>query len=70
VFSVAYAPVFSVAYAPDGATLAAGGDDGVRIWDARTGQQHRLTERTGPVRSVAYAPDGATLAAGGCHPPR
>lgn len=32
-------PVYAVAYAPDGATLAAGGGDGmVRIWDARTGQ--------------------------------
>ena len=46
--------------------LATGGADGVRIWDARTGQQlQQLTGHTGEVRSVAYPPDGATLATGG-----
>jgi hypothetical protein len=55
-----------VAYAPDGATLASGGDGGVRIWDTSTGQQqYPLTGHTGSVSSVAYAPDGATLASGG-----
>ncbi len=58
--------VRSVAYVPDGATLAAGGDDDtVRIWDADTGQQlQQLTGHADWVVSVAYAPDGATLATG------
>src|ERR1039457_2135434 len=46
--------------------LATGGADGVRSWDARTGQQlQQLTGHTNWVLSVAYAPDGATLASGG-----
>src|SRR5215468_5607291 len=34
-----FATIVSVAYAPDGKSVATGGRDGVRVWDAATGRQ-------------------------------
>jgi len=56
-----------VAWSPDGATLAAGGDDGtIILWDPITGtQKTTLTEYHRMARSVTWSPDGTTIAAGG-----
>lgn len=65
------APVHAVAFRPDGATLAAGGEDrSVRLWDttAATGppapHAHPLTGPSGPVLALAFTPDGRHLAVG------
>jgi WD40 repeat protein len=50
-------------FSPDGAHLAAGTLDSVRIWDARSGKEVRtLKNFDGFVRDVAFSPDGQTLA--------
>jgi len=64
--------VESVAFSPDGKTLAAGYDVGIRVggvelWDVA--ERKRLGEgpmavTEGDVESVAFSPDGKTLAAG------
>ncbi|MBW3542704.1 MAG: WD40 repeat domain-containing protein [Planctomycetes bacterium] len=66
--------VMSVAFSPDGATLAAGCNDGsVILWDVATGKQKRVLQRArrpsatgwlGGVRSLSFSPDGSMLAAG------
>ena len=59
--------VWSVAFAPDGKTLASGHDQGIRLWDVKTGQvRSTLTPggHTSWVSSVAFSRDGNTLASG------
>lgn len=49
-----------LAYSGDGALLAAGGDDGVHVWDVATGVEKARIPRTGSdVHAVALSPDGA-----------
>jgi WD40 repeat protein len=54
--------VEEIAYAPGGLTLASVGSDGVRLWDAATGQLRSFQADKG-LMTVSFAPDGATLAA-------
>ncbi len=58
-------PVSSLAYSPDGATLAAGYDNGdVGLWKVATGRRTATFSEGSLVDSVAFSPDGRTLAAG------
>jgi hypothetical protein len=57
-------PVLGVSWSPDGTHLAsASGDQTVKVWDARTGQQVvTLKGHAGAVRGVSWSPDGTRLA--------
>jgi hypothetical protein len=55
----------NLAYSPDGARLAAGGGNTVKIWDADTGREHRTLDHGSLVNGVAFSPDGARLASAG-----
>jgi WD40 repeat protein len=57
--------IHGVAFAPDGKTVASVGSDGIRLWEAATGQPVRLLgEQAVGAYTVAFSSDGATLATG------
>ena len=57
--------VWSVAFSPDGAILASGAEDGIKLWDVATRREIATLEgHTDFVHSVTFSPDGATLASG------
>jgi WD40 repeat protein len=57
--------VFAVAFARDGKSLASAGGDGVRCWDAATGEATAKIDRSEGVLALEYSPDGKQLAFGG-----
>ncbi|GAA1272450.1 eIF2A-related protein [Saccharothrix xinjiangensis] len=55
----------TVAWSPDGTRILTGGN-GVRIWDAATGEIiHHVTHHTDPVNAVAWSPDSTRILTGG-----
>src|SRR5262249_46951039 len=56
--------VAAFALAPDGKTIATGGEDGVRLWDAARGTELVRLPGRPEAHSVAFSPDGGTLAVG------
>ena len=57
--------VFAVAWSPDGRRIVTGSaGDGVRVWDAVTGESLLSLEGDDWVRSVAWSPDGRRIVTG------
>src|SRR4051812_43809977 len=58
-------PVHCVAYSPDGKLIAAGAEDGARLWQVATGKQIGPTLRhAGHVQGIAFSPDGKLVLTG------
>lgn len=57
-------PARCAVFHPEGQILASGGEDGVRLWDATTGNEQAFLA-AGPVIGLAYLGDGKTLATAG-----
>jgi serine/threonine-protein kinase len=55
-------PVSAVAVSPDGRTIVAGGDAGIKWWDVRTGAPGEPKAAVKGVRSLAFAPNSQYLA--------
>ncbi len=58
--------VYSVAYSSDGSTIATGAWDGVKLWDAVTGDL-KTTIKANAIRSMTFSPDGSTIVTGSNH---
>jgi WD40 repeat protein len=52
------------AWSPDGTQVLTGTDDGLEIWDVRTGRRLRARPQAGKVTVVAWSPDGRRAAGG------
>ncbi len=68
--------LYAATFSPDGERVAVGGDRGVRILDAKTGNEQgqldpaRLADGgIGGVRAIAFNPDGSRIAIGGTEGP-
>jgi WD40 repeat protein len=54
--------IVSVAFAPDNRTVAGGGFEEIRLWDATTGElKHRLIGFAGQAEALAFSSDGKAL---------
>ena len=61
--TVAPGPVVGVSLSTDGRMLATAGPDGVKLWDAATGDARgTIPDREVPAGDVAFSPDGSTIA--------
>jgi serine/threonine-protein kinase len=58
-------PVWAVAVSPDGRTIVAGGEAGIKPWEVRTGAVWRAQPTVNGVRSLAFAPNGQNVAVAG-----
>ena len=56
--------VRGVAFSPDGETLATAADDGLRLWQSKTGEVAKVLVPEGGFGSAAFSPDGQWLAYG------
>ncbi|HXH55192.1 MAG TPA: pentapeptide repeat-containing protein, partial [Gammaproteobacteria bacterium] len=58
--------IMSVASRPNSNQIASGGNDSVRLWDAKSGKEliNKLMGHQGGVHTIAFSPDGSHLAAG------
>jgi WD40 repeat protein len=55
----------ALAFSADGATLATGGTNTIRLWDVKTARElHSVEAHTGEVNAVAVSPDGKLVASG------
>ena len=58
-----------VAFSPDGNTIACTGTSNIHLWDADSGQYHRMLHNAQvsilPVNALAFSPDGKTIACSG-----
>ena len=58
-----------VAFSPDGNTIAGTGTNNIHLWDADSGQYHRMlhSEQVSilPINALAFSPDGKTIACSG-----
>jgi WD40 repeat protein len=57
---------FDFAFSPDGAVIATVGEETLRVWDVKSGEERRSLSLGGEegLRSVAFTPDGRLLALG------
>ena len=59
-----------VAFSPDGNTIASTGPSSIHLWDADSGQSHRILHNgqyPNIATDVAFSPDGSTIACTGLH---
>ena len=58
-----------VAFSPDGNTIAGTGTNNIHLWDADSGQYHRMlhSEQVSilSINALAFSPDGKTIACSG-----
>lgn len=53
-----------ITFSPDGRTAASAWENGVNVWDSRTGRLLRTWKHALPVEALAFSPDGSRIAIG------
>ena len=54
-----WSTVRAIAFSPDGKTLASGGDNTIKLWDAASGKLLRTIEgHSSNVKAIAFSPRG------------